>query len=143
MQRLLEFAANHPLLSGAILAVLGMIVGYEIQRWRRRGWEVGPVEATRLRNDTEAIFVDVRSEQEYADGHLPGARLIPLRELDGRLGELERLRSRPIIAYCRTGNRSLAACRILRRAGFEQAYSLAGGIRAWQEAGLPVSRGRD
>lgn len=143
MQRLLEFAGNHPLLVSAILAVVGTIVGYEISRLRRRGWEVGPVEATRLRNDADAVFVDVREESDYLAGHLPEARLIPLRELTDRLGELEKLKDRPIIAYCRTGNRSLAACRTLRRHGFDRAHSLAGGIRAWEEAGLPLARGRE
>jgi len=142
MERLLEFAANHPLLTFAVLGLSGAIAGYEIQRWRRRGWEVGPVEATRLVNDEDAVVLDVRGEAEYAEGHLPGARHVPLRELDGRLRELEKLRERPIIAYCRSGNTSLAACRTLRRAGFARAYSLAGGVRAWQEAGLPLTRER-
>lgn len=78
----------------------------------------------------EYTLLDVRQPAEYAERHLPGARLIPLDELPERLGELDR--SLPTIVYCAAGVRSRAAASVLQNAGFGQALSLAGGIRGWQ-----------
>jgi rhodanese-related sulfurtransferase/rubrerythrin len=75
-------------------------------------------------------LVDVRTPKEYDQGHLPGAVLIPIAELPERTRELEP--SRTTIAYCAAGGRSRAAVSVLTRAGFEDVYSMAGGMRAWQ-----------
>ena len=83
-------------------------------------------------------LVDVRTPGEYAAGHLPGAKLIPLQEIDHRLAEIDR--TRPVLLYCHTGHRSARALEILRDEGFPDAKHLAGGINAWKSAGLPVVR---
>jgi rhodanese-related sulfurtransferase/rubrerythrin len=77
-------------------------------------------------------LVDVRTPKEYDSGHLPGAVLIPISELPERTEELDA--SRRTIAYCAAGARSRAAAAVLIRAGFEDVYSMAGGIRAWEGA---------
>ncbi len=102
--------------------------------------QVGPQEAVMLFNHQDALVLDVREASEYRDGHIPKAMHIPLRQLKARLKELERHRDRPIVAVCRTGNRSSYACRLLRKAGFERVHNLAGGMVAWEQAGLPSER---
>jgi rhodanese-related sulfurtransferase/rubrerythrin len=84
-----------------------------------------------LDKDTESAFqlLDVRQPSEYEAGHIPGAKLIPLGELEYRYGELDN--DRGIILYCRTGHRSMAASTILCSLGFENVYNLNGGIRTW------------
>jgi rhodanese-related sulfurtransferase len=84
-----------------------------------------------LDKDTESEFqlLDVRQPREYEAGHIPGAKLIPLGELEYRYGELDN--DRGIILYCRTGHRSMAASTILCGLGFENVYNLNGGIRTW------------
>jgi rhodanese-related sulfurtransferase/rubrerythrin len=77
-------------------------------------------------------LLDVRQDFEYAEGHLPGARHIPLPELSERLGELDK--HLPILAYCRSGMRSLAAANLLAGQGFRELMSLKGGILAWEGA---------
>lgn len=87
----------------------------------------------------EPLFVlDVRQLDEYQQGHVPGSILIPLDQLALRLGELPN--DRPIIALCRSGNRSSVATGILTRAGFN-AINLKGGIIQWEKQGLPLERG--
>jgi rhodanese-related sulfurtransferase len=83
-------------------------------------------------------LVDVRSQAEFGGGRLGGARNLPLGDLGGRLGELNK--DKPLIVYCRSGARSSAALKQLRNAGFAQAKHMRGGILAWQGAGYPVSR---
>jgi rhodanese-related sulfurtransferase/rubrerythrin len=78
----------------------------------------------------EYSLVDVRQPGEYRQGHLPGAKLIPLDELPDRLEELEP--SKPTLVYCAAGVRSRAGASILTRAGFSEVYSMEGGIRSWK-----------
>jgi rhodanese-related sulfurtransferase/rubrerythrin len=75
------------------------------------------------------VLLDVRQPQEYRSGHLPGAVLIPLPDLLDRTGELDA--SKPVLTYCRTGNRSRSAAALLLTEGFQSAYSLDGGMSAW------------
>lgn len=85
-----------------------------------------------------AQVVDVREPNEWSTGRLPRALLIPLDDLGARHRELDP--RRPVVTVCRSGRRSLAAAHQLRAAGFPQARSLAGGIIAWHDAGLPIER---
>jgi len=77
-------------------------------------------------------LLDVRQDFEYAEGHLPGARHIPLPELSERLGELDR--NLPLLTYCRSGARSLAAANMLVGQGFPEVMSIKGGMLAWNGA---------
>jgi rhodanese-related sulfurtransferase len=83
-------------------------------------------------------LIDVRTQGEYAAGHLAQARLIPLQELETRLGEIDK--SKPILLYCRTGHRSGQALKLLAGKGFPDVRHIEGGMVAWQAAGLPVSK---
>jgi rhodanese-related sulfurtransferase/rubrerythrin len=82
------------------------------------------------RNNAEYNLVDVRQPGEYEQGHLPGARLIPVGELPEKLAELDR--GKTTIVYCAVGIRSRAAASILERAGFREVYHMAGGFNAWR-----------
>lgn len=78
----------------------------------------------------EYTLIDVRQPQEYQQGHLPGAQLIPIKELDDHLAELDP--RKPVITYCAAGVRSRAAASVLDHAGFDMVVSMAGGIKAWE-----------
>ena len=98
---------------------------------------------------SEFIILDVRQPEEYRSGHLPGAVFIPLPDLINKVGELDH--SKPIIAYCRSGNRSRAAAAFLLSYGFSKVYSMDGGITAWNgqvatgsyKEGLSMLEGRE
>jgi rhodanese-related sulfurtransferase len=85
-----------------------------------------------------AVVVDVREAGEYLAGHVPGAVLIPMGRLPGRVAELDR--HAPVYVVCASGNRSAAMTDFLRTAGFD-AYSVAGGASGWARSGRPVVGG--
>ncbi len=83
----------------------------------------------------EHLLVDVRTPEEFASGHIAGAVNIPVDELAQRLSEVPQ--DKPVVLYCRSGNRSGQAAQMLDQAGYTQIYDL-GGIVAWAEQGFPV-----
>ncbi len=101
---------------------------------------LSPSAATLLMNREDAMLLDVRETGEWSNGHIPHARHITLGQLQNRLSEIEKFKSRPIIVYCASGNRSATACGKLKAAGFEKVFNLAGGIGAWGEANLPITK---
>lgn len=106
---------------------------------RGGGPSLSATEATLMLNREDAVVIDVRETSEWDGGHIPSARHIALGQLDKRLSEIEKLKSKPVIVCCASGNRSSSACGVLRRAGFERVFNLSGGIGAWKDAGLPVT----
>ncbi|MFN2146133.1 MAG: rhodanese-like domain-containing protein [Anaerolineales bacterium] len=84
----------------------------------------------------DGFILDVRTLEEWNDGHVPGATLIPLNELEARLSELPQ--DEEIVVICRSGNRSAAARDILLNAGFENVTSVAGGFNEWVANGYPA-----
>jgi rhodanese-related sulfurtransferase len=95
---------------------------------------VDPARAREL-IDAGAQVVDVRTTAEHSAGHIAGAAHVPLERLDEEAGTLQR--DRPLVVYCRGGNRSGIAAEALRNSGWE-AHSIEGGLVAWTEAGLPL-----
>lgn len=100
--------------------------------------EVSPAEAVLLINRESPLVLDVRSEVEFASGHIADARNIPLAQLAGRLEELAAYRDRPLLVNCQAGVRSARACAQLGKAGFKRLHNLSGGINAWKQAKLPL-----
>ena len=103
--------------------------------------QVSAFEAVQLINRKDAIVVDVREPAEFKVGRVANSRNIPLKELDAKLNELEKFKNKPILLLCQSGNRSASASGTLKKAGFAEVVALAGGLAAWQQAGMPVDRG--
>lgn len=137
--RIIEFTGNHPFLILAFVGTLAALIYSEISRRLSGMLTVGATEATQLSNRENAIFLDIREDKEYKGGHIPEAIHIPLSQLTDRIAEIGKYKDCPVIAYCRTGNRSSSAGSILRKNGFEKVYNLGGGIVSWEKASLPVS----
>ena len=139
MERLPEFIGNHPILFAALAAVIGMIAFFEYQRLFSGIKQLSAMEATRLQNDENAIFVDVREDSEFKNGHILGAKHVPISAFDKRLSELDKSKGKPIIVYCANGSRASRAAGKLRKKEFELIYTLAGGMGGWEKASMPVS----
>jgi rhodanese-related sulfurtransferase len=90
----------------------------------------------RLQVDPRPLVLDVREPWEYAAGHIPGAQLVPLGELETRLAEIPR--DRPILSICQVGQRSLAAAGFLISQGYRDVTNIDGGTSAWLERGYPL-----
>ena len=85
-------------------------------------------------------MVDVRTPEEFAEGHLKGATLVPVGS-DGFAGKVRAVADgKPVLVYCRSGNRSSKAAAQLNAAGVREVSNLWGGIQAWQAAGNPVAK---
>lgn len=109
---------------------------------RNRGVSsVTPTQAVLLLNRQHAVMIDVREAAEIEKGRIANALTIPLGELAGKAADLAKYKSRPVILVCASGNRSTSGVSTLTKAGFEQVFSLEGGLKAWKDAGQPVISG--
>ena len=140
MGQYLEFAGNHPLLVGALVLVIILLVMNEFKRKLLGFKPVGANEAVRLINQEDALVLDVREDKEFRDGHILNAVNIPVGLLESRLDEIAEHKDRPVIVYCRTGQRAAKAAAVLQRHGFGAVYKLNGGMMAWTDANMPLSK---
>lgn len=99
---------------------------------------VSPTEAVLLMNRDKPLILDVRNADEFAAGHIQGAKHIPVTELAGRIKEIEKFKAKPILVHCQKGMRAKAACAILRGQQFTQIHNLQGGLDSWIEAKMPL-----
>jgi len=124
-----------------MLIALGFLVALTQQI--RSGYKnVIPAEVEKLMaEDSNVVLLDVRTKAEFESetGHLKGATLIPVQELEERVGELDRYKDKTIIAYCRSGQRSSFAASILQSRGFK-VVNMTGGMLRWNAERRPVQR---
>jgi rhodanese-related sulfurtransferase len=115
-------------LSGGALLVPALI---------QRGKKASPQEVTLLINRSKATIVDVRPK-DGVSGRIIDSKHIPLAELSGRMGELEKSKNKPLVVVCEKGVSAFSAARLLEKAGFTDVTVLEGGIAAWQAQNLPL-----
>jgi len=135
-----EFFANNIVLFAALGIVIALILRIEIKRATSGFKAISPTQAVHLINREDAILIDVREDNELGQGAIRNAVHLSLSVLKQRIEELRKHSERPIIAYCRSGNRSAEACAILLQHDFENVMSLKGGFEAWKIANLPVAK---
>ena|SRR5258706_5237384 len=136
---LVKFVGDNIFLVGVAVASGAMLVWPALRRGAA-GASVSTLQATQLMNQQNALVLDIRDAAEFAKGHLINARNIPLSEIESRAGELEKHKTKPLVVVCENGQRSGRAIAVLRKRGFDQVFSLGGGISAWRQAGLPLEK---
>ena len=92
-------------------------------------------------NREKGVVIDVCSSAEFAESHIKGAVNVPLDELESRLAATVKNKSTPLILVCAAGARSKRAQAVAKKLGYEQVHSLQGGLQAWKEANLPITKG--
>ena len=140
MEQLIEFAGNHLFLVAAFFVVLALVIKAEFEHQSGRANQMDPTAAIRLMNNDDAVVLDVREATDFNNGHIKNAKNVPLTSLKSQLDGLMKDKNKPVLAYCRSGNVSGKACRILKSSGFSNVHNLAGGILNWQEANLPLTK---
>ena len=120
------------LLSGGLLLWPLLVSGAQ-------GAAVSPAEAVQLMNREKGVLIDVSEPEEFAKGHAVGSRNIPFGQIEGHKS-LPSNKALPLVLVCPTGARASRAAGMLRKLGYDRAQVLAGGLKAWREANLPVEK---
>ena len=99
-----------------------------------------PAAAVQLINREKAVVIDVCQPEEFAAGHVVGAKSIPLAELEAKLPGAVKNKATPLVMVCASGVRARRAVAVARKLGFEQVDVLVGGMKSWRDANLPVEK---
>ena len=141
MEQLTEFVTNNLVLFAALLGVLVMLIKAELDHQANKGLLISPSMAIRLMNNhDDALVVDIRTAAEYKSGHIKGAKNAPLKEFASSVDGYSSYKDKPVLLYCNSGNTATRAIKLLKNAGFEKINNLEGGIAAWKEANMPLSK---
>ena len=140
MEQLPEYIARHPWLVGATALALVMVIAWELRARAHAFAAVSPQEAIRLMNQ-HALVLDIRIAEQFAAGHVGGARHLPSAEILTAGETLKKHLEKPIVVYDESGSLGAAAVRQLAAQGFKKAANLRGGLAAWRTENLPVTKG--
>ncbi|HYM85514.1 MAG TPA: rhodanese-like domain-containing protein [Pseudoxanthomonas sp.] len=141
-EQLQAFASTSPLLSLALVGLTLALIVTEIARLFRGYKALRPAELTALVNRDNALVVDLSATGDFEKGHIAGSRNVAPSQFDPENKMLAAAKSLPVVVTCRNGQASAGAAKRLKKAGFEQVYWLDGGVAAWQQADLPLVKGR-
>jgi rhodanese-related sulfurtransferase len=135
-----KFFIDNWTLFAIAIASAAMLLWPVVSRGARAGGLTAN-EAVMLMNREKAVVIDVCEAAEFANGHVVGAKNIPLSQLEAKLAGTVKNKSTPLVMVCASGMRSNRAVSIATKLGYEKALSLSGGMGAWREASLPVEKG--
>ena len=140
--RLLAFAGDNQFLVMVFVGLTLAIVYTEFSRLTSGFKAIDPAGLTALVNRQDALVVDVSAAPDFEKGHIAGAKNVQMSQLDADNKVLAKVKELPLAVVCRTGNTSAEAARKLAKAGFRQVHWLDGGLAAWQQASLPLVKGK-
>ncbi len=141
MEQLSEFILNNLLLFAALAVVMVLLIKSELDHQANRGSYLSPAKAIRLMNNhSDVLILDVRTPADYKNGHIRGAKNITLSDMASSIDKLSHAKQAPVLVYCNSGNTVTRAIKQLKNAGFEKVNNLEGGIAAWKEANMPLSK---
>jgi rhodanese-related sulfurtransferase len=142
---LLAFAGRNQFNTILLVALAGLTVAIlytEIARLFRGYKALRPAELTHLINSENALVIDLSASNDFEKGHIAGSRNVLPSSFDPENKLVAQAKSLPVVMVCRNGQASASAAKRLKKAGFEKVYWLDGGIAAWQQADLPLVKGR-
>jgi rhodanese-related sulfurtransferase len=142
MDQLFEFVGNHSFLT-TLFVTLSIMLAYDIYSASISGIQsIDPAVATGLMSHDDAIVIDVRDKEDFKTGHIINSIHIPYADLEKKTASLEKHKQSKTIISCNSGNSSMIACRQLKKHGFENLFNLRGGIIAWKNDNLPLSKSK-
>lgn len=137
MGEIIAFANTHPIHAAVIVALLVAVLTYEIRLKGRGLLQVSSTMAVQLIN-RGAMVVDVRTPEAYGEGHIANSKNIPLTQIAEDAGIVKKKKDKVMVTVCDNGLVAKRAADLLRKFGFEAAYSLQGGLAAWRNDNLPL-----
>lgn len=141
MEKIPEFIANHLFLVSLLVAISSLLF-WNIFFSAMGSSQIVPAEVTRLINHEDAKVLDIRSAKDFANGHIINAINIDVATLGDREKELDKYKDKTVVICCAQGQESIRVARSLKTKGFDKLYALKGGISAWQNANLPLTKGK-
>ena len=139
MERLLEYVTVHPLLAGAALLALVALIAFEARHRSTGQAAISAQDLIRLMNQG-ALVLDIRKPDEFAQGHVNGAKHLPSDQILTAGDSFKRFKDKPVVVYCDSGSLAAAAVRQLNAQGFTKAFTLRGGFAGWRAENLPVAK---
>jgi rhodanese-related sulfurtransferase len=137
MSQLVEFAANHPFLVMGLFVALAAVLAFEVRLRRHGVTHVSPADAVRLINKG-ALVVDVRKAEAFGQGHIVNARNVDLEKIAQSEDAIGKQKNKVLIAVCDDGATAGKAAALLRKAGYENTFSLKDGLRGWRADNMPL-----
>ena len=135
----MDFLTNNWMLF-AVAFVSGAMLLWPMVQSGAAGGGLSASNAVMLINREKAVVVDVSETEEFAAGHIGGARNVPLNQLEQRLPEVVKNKALPVLLVCSNGARAGRALGVAKKLGYEKAQVLAGGLKAWKDANLPLEK---
>ena len=135
----MKFLIDNWMLIGIALASGGLLLWPLISSGMAAG-SLSATGAVQLINRHKAVVIDVSEAEEFATGHVAGAKNLPLNQLEAKLPNAVKNKALPLILVCPTGARASRAVAMAKKLGYEQAQCLAGGLKSWKEANLPLQK---
>ncbi|PCJ85210.1 MAG: sulfurtransferase [Thiotrichaceae bacterium] len=141
MDQLTEFITNNLILFAALLGILIMLIKAELDHQANRGLFVAPTAAIRMmNNEDDTLIIDTRTAADFDKGHIKGAKNISFADLKADLDKYSDYKNKAVLIYCNSGSTATRVVRLLKTAGFQKVNNLEGGLAAWKEANMPLSK---
>ncbi len=138
MDTYIEFISNHYLLSLGLVVVTYLLLQDLAESTFNKYSGLSPLLAVTKMNSADTVIIDVRDPHEYIGGHIENSINIPLQKVSEKLDTLDKYKEQPIIVVCKTGTRSVPACKTLTKANFQHVFNIIGGMQSWEDNKLPI-----
>lgn len=141
VEKLPEYITNHPWLASMAALAAVLVIVFEVRARRDAFAGVSPQDLIRLQNQG-ALVIDLRKPDEFAAGHIGGARRMNSAEMLTAGDTLKKFKEKSVVVYCESGSVGASAARVLAGQGFKQAFNLRGGLAGWRGENLPLAQGQ-
>ena len=144
LHKLPEFLGNHLALAALFLVLLLGLVGTQLMMLLRKYKELTPAGLTLLINREGPLLIDLSAYADYEKAHVPGSRHVAMSQFDPEHKDMAKAKDVPVVLIDKDGRgASDKAAQRLVKAGFSKVYTLNGGVIGWQQAQLPVAKGKN
>jgi rhodanese-related sulfurtransferase len=143
LHKLPQFANNHLLLVALFFALVLALLVTQAMVWMRKYAELTPAGLTQLINRDSPLLIDLSASADFEKMHVPGAKHVAMSQFDPENKDLAKARELPVVVMDKDGRNVDGAAQRLIKAGFTRVYTLGGGVLAWQQAQLPIAKGRN